>query len=166
MAGRGFDLERLEVEVLVRALAPEAVRRHFVEIGGTRYPVKQVLAAVTGLDRNAFTSQQARAVLERLGLRVGAADARAAHAPGAAETAVPYGKQGWVTPFWELDPHALDAYDGKWVAVDDTSVVYAGDSPAEVTAWLRARRMRVRLLLHVGAPPLDATGIDMGWLEP
>ncbi|MGQ0717262.1 MAG: hypothetical protein ACT4NP_08080 [Pseudonocardiales bacterium] len=39
---------------------PEPIREHYVVIGWRRYPPKQGLAAVTGLDRGDFTTQQAR----------------------------------------------------------------------------------------------------------
>jgi hypothetical protein len=47
----------------------EEPRKHVVEIGGKLYPVKQVFAAVTKLDRLDFTTAQARTVLQRLGFK-------------------------------------------------------------------------------------------------
>jgi hypothetical protein len=46
------------------------VRTHGVRIGGKLYPVKQVVARVTGLSRADFNSHQARHVLKRIGLTV------------------------------------------------------------------------------------------------
>lgn len=162
ISGREFDLERRDVERQARLLEPEPIQRHFVEIGDARYPVKQIVAALTGLDRNAFTSQQARAVLLRLGLRVGALEVGApAGVPRAAEVAAPYGAVALASPWWELDAGPLAAYAGRWVAIDDAAVVVAGASPAEVTAWLRKHGVRARRLMHVGSEPLDLAGTDL-----
>lgn len=65
--GRVFRLDRDEVVRKMRRVEPEAVRDHGVSIGGREYPVKQVIAAVTGLDRLDFQTMQARSVLQRLG---------------------------------------------------------------------------------------------------
>ncbi|HMD25560.1 MAG TPA: hypothetical protein VKH61_15795, partial [Streptosporangiaceae bacterium] len=43
------------------------IHEHFVVINGRRWPPKQVLALVTGLDRADFTTHQARRALTRLG---------------------------------------------------------------------------------------------------
>lgn len=70
LAGRQFEIDRVQVEAGLRGVQPEAVRTHGVRIGGKLYPVKQVLARVTGLSRADFNSHQARQVLKRLGLTV------------------------------------------------------------------------------------------------
>lgn len=49
---------------------PETIRSHAVDVKGVSYPVKQVFAAVTGLDRLDFTSAVARRHLLNLGFRV------------------------------------------------------------------------------------------------
>jgi methylmalonyl-CoA mutase cobalamin-binding subunit len=46
------------------------VRSHGVRLHGHIYPVKQVLAAVIGIDRADFQSMQARSVFRRLGFEV------------------------------------------------------------------------------------------------
>ena len=43
------------------------VHEHYVVVGGRRFPPKQVLSCVTGLDRADFTTHQARRILKRLG---------------------------------------------------------------------------------------------------
>ncbi len=55
----------------MRGVAPESIQAHYAIVSGRRYPPKQVIAAVTGLDRSAFISTQARRILERLGFTVG-----------------------------------------------------------------------------------------------
>ena len=46
---------------------PEPIRQHMVEIDGTAYPPKQVLAEITGWPRQSFTTMEANRVLLRLG---------------------------------------------------------------------------------------------------
>ena len=65
--GRSLSLSRGEVEACMRGVSPEPIQRHAVDVGGKRYPVKQVFEAATGLDRLDFTSAIARRNLGRLG---------------------------------------------------------------------------------------------------
>jgi len=55
----------------VRNVDPEPIASHYVVIGGRRFPPKQVIGEVTGLDRADFTSHQARRTLMRLGCVAG-----------------------------------------------------------------------------------------------
>jgi 5-methylcytosine-specific restriction protein B len=70
MNGQLLELEAQQVEADMHGVDPETVRLHAVEVGGRLYPVKQVLARATGLDRLDFTSAQARSILKRLGFRL------------------------------------------------------------------------------------------------
>ena len=65
--GKTLRLLRGDVESCLRGVSPEPIQRHAVEIGGTKYPVKQAFEAATGLDRLDFTSAIARRNLGRLG---------------------------------------------------------------------------------------------------
>ena len=67
MDGRFFELRRSEVEEALADVAPEPVRSHSVQIGGTWFPVKQVLEQATGVDRSDFISTAARRQLKKLG---------------------------------------------------------------------------------------------------
>jgi hypothetical protein len=67
MDGRFFELRRSEVEEALAGVAPEPVRSHSVQIGGTWFPVKQVLEQATGVDRSDFISTAARRQLKKLG---------------------------------------------------------------------------------------------------
>jgi hypothetical protein len=67
MDGRSFELHRSEVERAMAGVAPEPVRSHSVEIGGTWYPVKQAIELATGVDRSDFISTAARRQLKKLG---------------------------------------------------------------------------------------------------
>jgi hypothetical protein len=66
ISGKAFTLSKQMVETALRNVDPDPVRSHGVKIDGKVYPVKQVIAAVTKLDRLDFQSAQARSVLQRL----------------------------------------------------------------------------------------------------
>jgi hypothetical protein len=68
--GKAIALSRGEIVRAMRGVAPEAIRSHCVSVGDVQYPVKQVFAAATGLDRLDFTSAVARRHLMRLGFDV------------------------------------------------------------------------------------------------
>jgi hypothetical protein len=76
IAGKGFQLRSRDVVRALRKVDPEPIASHFVVIGGRRYPPKQVISAVTGLDRADFTTHQARRTLMRLGFTAGRRTAR------------------------------------------------------------------------------------------
>jgi len=67
VGGRPLELRASEVAERMRGEDPESIREHFVEVAGSAFPPKQVLAAVTGWDRTTFTTMEARRVLTRLG---------------------------------------------------------------------------------------------------
>ncbi|HUA41992.1 MAG TPA: hypothetical protein VMA32_10520 [Streptosporangiaceae bacterium] len=78
VSGRTYDLDSRRVEAALQGALPEPIRVHFVVINGRRWPPKQVLAQVTGLDRADFTTHQARRALARLGFPAGRAKSRPA----------------------------------------------------------------------------------------
>lgn len=65
--GRPFRLSHAEVMAVMRGVGPEPIRTHGVVVGRHSFPVKQVFAAATGLDRLDFTSEVARRHLDHLG---------------------------------------------------------------------------------------------------
>ncbi len=106
VAGRRFRFERAEVEGAVREVLPEPLRDHYVIVNGRRYPPKQVLSAVTGLDRADFTTHQARRILQRAGFGVGRT--------GATDWVPPARYRDW--PHQGREAEALRPYQGLWVA--------------------------------------------------
>jgi len=70
--GKIYSIGREEVEEKLRAVEPEEERRarYFVEIGGKKFPIKQVLNQTLNLPKLAFTSQDAFIVLEKLGFKI------------------------------------------------------------------------------------------------
>lgn len=71
LAGRAFDLSDDDVRIRIARHRPEAIDQYWVEIDGERWPVKQVMAIMTGLDRTRFQSQNSRRLLAKLGFPVG-----------------------------------------------------------------------------------------------
>jgi hypothetical protein len=67
VGGRELDLTANDVLDKMHNVEPEPIREHLVEIGDKEFPPKQVLAAVTGWDRQSFTTMEANRVLARLG---------------------------------------------------------------------------------------------------
>jgi hypothetical protein len=151
VAGRTFQLDRTLIEERIGGVLPESLRDHYVVVGGRRFPPKQVLALVTGLDRADFTTYQARGVLRRLGLVTG----RVGNAPERAEHPLP--GSGWgpddLRYAEELRPHR-----GRFVAVDAGRVLVSADDPMDVVRWLESNDRSADSVFRV---PLDPS-IDMG----
>ena len=70
ISGRKMRLTWDQVVQSMQGESPEPIKAHAVEIERRLFPVKQVFARATGLDRLDFTTHQARAPLQRLGFRV------------------------------------------------------------------------------------------------
>ena len=119
----------------MQGVHPEPIRAHYVVVGGRRFPPKQVIAEVTGLDRSAFITTQARRVLERLGFTVGRLGTMAS--PQLARSEID------ASPADERlarEAEMLRPYIGQFVAVDDdwTEVVVSGPDPRAVSRALRS----------------------------
>lgn len=69
VGGHEISLDRRTVEQAMEGKTPGRITVHAVEVSGTVWPLKQVLAEATGLDLLAFTTQEARRVLTKLGFR-------------------------------------------------------------------------------------------------
>lgn len=130
VAGQQYEFDASEVEALLAPVDPEPVNEHYVVVRGRRFPPKQVLALLTGLDRADFTTHQARAILRRLGFGVH----RRSQSSGDGAT----GQEAARTS-------ELDAHLGRWVAQVGGEVVYAADDPQSVIRWLRRHRKQARV---------------------
>lgn len=157
IARHPFDLTREGVERAMRGVAPESIQAHYVIVRGRRFPPKQVIAAVTGLDRSTFISTQARSILERLDFTVGRAGSRpkpgspVVDAPSAAD------ERG------AREAEMLRPYMGEFVAVDPTwtEVIVSGPEPRAVSRALRAVR-RKGVIFQVPNDPTRDVG-SFGW---
>jgi hypothetical protein len=81
VGGRELDLDMNKVLDKMHSVEPEPIRDHLVEIGDTEFPPKQVLATVTGWDRQSFTTMEANRVLTRLGFNCCRAGSRSNDQP-------------------------------------------------------------------------------------
>lgn len=77
IAGKRVILTRQKIESKMRGILPEQVRKHWVRLGGKRYPVKQVIAGTANLSRADINSHEAVRILKRLGLPVFSSDTSA-----------------------------------------------------------------------------------------
>jgi predicted flavoprotein YhiN len=70
---RKVELTKEKVVEVLRGLQPEPLRgraRYYVELDSKKYPVKQVMVAVTGLSKESLSTEQAVKVLKALGFEV------------------------------------------------------------------------------------------------
>ena len=71
VGGAEFLLSKEDVELKLKAVEPENVREVYIEVNGTRFPIKQALACATGLLRGTFTTHDAMRVFRKLAFSVG-----------------------------------------------------------------------------------------------
>lgn len=155
ISGQQFQLERAEVERCLVNVLPDPVHEHYVVVRGRRFPPKQVLSCVTGLDRADFTTHQARRILKRLGF-VAARAHREEVSDRRAETDTRDGKGSQET----RQADALRPFLGQWVALaGPTEVLVAADRPEEVLAWLARHERRATYgMFRVPASAVEAEG--------
>ena len=132
VAGTTFELAPEMVADAVDGILPEPIHEHYVVVGGRRFPPKQVLVEVTGLDRADFTTHQARRILKRLGF-----------VAARSHDSKPAAKPGEPGPHGGRQASALEPYAGQWVALGSpTEVLVAAPSPEEILAWLARHERR------------------------
>jgi len=69
--GHIYKLTQADIIKGVTGLIPGPLRKHYVEISGTRYPIKQALSQALGLAVIDFTSQDAYRIFRQLGFPLG-----------------------------------------------------------------------------------------------
>lgn len=151
IAGHRFELVPEGIELATRELLPDPVREHYVVVDGRRFPPKQVIATVTGIDRADFTTHQARRILKRLGFAA-ARSGRESDPLVGEDAGSPHGGRQAAA----LAPHV-----GKWVAMaGPTEILVAADTPAEVLAWLSRHERRASFgMFRVPTSPREAEGV-------
>ena len=70
LRGRTFEKSSEDFNKATKGLVPGRIQKYSTLIDGKRYPIRQVLAAVTKLPAIAITSQDAYRVLEKFGFPV------------------------------------------------------------------------------------------------
>ena len=150
IAGQAFVLRSSDVAPVLRQVDPEPITSHFVVVGGRRFPPKQVISELTGLDRADFTTHQARRTLLRLGFPMGRRGRPAARPVGllAAEP----GESGRLAD--RLRPLA-----GSWVAIKDEDVLHVAASPQALVGWLARHGQSADSMFRVPGDQLAASGL-------
>ncbi len=69
--GEEFELTQELVRQRIASDSPESIQQYWVEIDDQRWPVKQVMALATGLERTRFQSQNSCRLLAKLGFTLG-----------------------------------------------------------------------------------------------
>jgi hypothetical protein len=147
IADREFVLDARDVERRLRDEMPEPIGEHYVVIGGRRFPPKQVVSVVTGVDRADFNTHQARRILARLGFTTGRRSRD--QLVEAREGEGPHGGR-------EAD--LLRPYMGRWVAQRDLEVLVAADTPGAVLEWLERHNQSADAMFRVPTREEEATG--------
>jgi hypothetical protein len=166
IARQEFVLRASQVERRLRGVLPEPVKEHFVVINQRRYPPKQVLGLLTGLDRAEFTTHHARRILTGLGFpadrrtrtqEAGRSDPRGARSsrPGAVARQRVRGGVMALRPSAET----LEPYIGQWVATKGPEVLVAAPDPRSIVAWLAEHRQHADSMFRVPRDQFEASGV-------
>jgi hypothetical protein len=118
-------------------------------ISGRRWPPKQVLALVTGLDRADFTTHQARRALTRLGFTAARAASSSGHHRVASAARPLRPAVSGTAERSESPAEALRPFIGLWVAVRGDEVLVAAPSAKQVVACLAQHRQRAQSMFRV-----------------
>jgi hypothetical protein len=154
VSGRTFALRRTDVERRMRGVLPEPLKDHFVVVGQRRYPPKQVLGEITGLDRAEFTTHHARRILTGLGFAAGRRSTAAA--PGDRAASKRARRPGRAT---RPSAEALEPFVGEWVATKGSDVLVAASDPQAVVSWLSEHGLKADSMFRVPADEFEASGL-------
>jgi hypothetical protein len=166
LAKRPFVLWREQVEQRMRGVPPEPIASHYVVIASRRYPPKQVVSAVTGVDRADFTSHHARRIITGLGFPAGRRPpdpdrperwerGREAYASQSADSLAPSRSAGSST---RPSAEALEPFVGEWVATKGPEVLVAARDPRTVVSWLAEHRQQAESMFRVPHQEYEASG--------
>lgn len=165
IAKQRFDLRRDSIERATRRLLPEPILSHYVVIGRRRYPPKQVIALMTGLDRADFTTHQARRILMGLGFAVGrvpsTSSARSNDRPVSGESApnVQISSTASGRARRRELAETLAAMPGQWVAIKDDELLVAAATPKELVGWLSRHNRRADSMFRVPEDEIASGGL-------
>lgn len=157
IAGQLFVLRNRDVEHALHNAEPEPITSHFVVIGTRRFPPKQVISAVTDLDRADFTTHHARRTLMRLGFRAGRRGAGGLASPGPTTGSAESTSAPEFTGARLAD--RLRPLVGQWVAIKDDDILHAADTPQQLVGWLGEHGQKADSVFRVPEDELAATGL-------
>jgi hypothetical protein len=155
IARQPFRLAPAQVVDAMNGVLPEPIASHYVVVGSRRYPPKQVIGELTGLDRADFTTHQARRVLMNLGFPVGRR--RATSDPGPASTR----SRPIVDSDVEAEPdlnQLLRQLPGQWVATKGNELLVAATTPHAVVSWLSRHDRKADSMFRVPEDEVAASG--------
>ena len=152
IAGQPFVLRNSDVARAVRGLDPEPITTHFVVIDARRFPPKQVVSEITGLDRADFTTHQARRTLMRLGFAAG-------RRPSSSANPLPRDPRVQGSGESERLGDRLRSFSGEWVAIKDDDVLHAAKTPRELVEWLSRHGQTADSMFRVPEDELATTGL-------
>jgi hypothetical protein len=152
IAGQPFVLRSSDVVHALRDVDPEPITIHFVVIDAKRFPPKQVVSEVTGLDRADFTTHQARRTLIRLGFPAGRRGVAASNPREIKD-------RGPLAPSPDRLTDRLRSLSGQWVAIKDDDVIHASSSPRELVGWLGKHGQHADTMFRVPEDELAITGL-------
>ena len=148
IAQHAFALNAVEIEGQLGDVMPEPLGDHYVVIAGRRFPPKQVIGLVTGLDRADFNTHQARRILSRLGFTVGRRSRDSMpivpDRPG---------------PHRGREADLLRPFAGRWVAQRGLEILVAADTPQAVLGWLERHNQQADAMFRVPSDETEATGV-------
>lgn len=152
IAGQPFVLRSGDVVKAVRTIDPEPIKSHFVVVDSRRFPPKQVVSEMTGLDRADFTTHQARRTLVRLGFPAGR---RASGPVSSATTRV----RAVGSDDEERLADRLRPLRGQWVAIKDEDILHAAPTPQALVGWLAQHGQNADSMFRVPEDDVAASGI-------
>lgn len=166
VARQRFELRADEVARRMQDERAEPISSHYVVIDNRRFPPKQVISVMTGIDRADFTSHQARRILLGLGFAAGRQpredEIERWHEVGASRGAGASRLSSRARPSpMRPSAEALAPYVGQWVATRGPHVLTAASEPRAVVSWLAEHRQEAESMFRV---PVDET--EAGGLAP
>lgn len=157
IAGQLFVLGKRDVSRALRNTEPEPITSHFVVVGTRRFPPKQVISAVTGLDRADFTTHQARRTLMRLGYSAGRRGVGTLASTPSATGKLTVSNSA--SAAGERLADRLRPLAGQWVAIKDDDILHAAETPQGLVGWLGEHGQRADSVFRVPEDELAATGL-------
>jgi hypothetical protein len=70
LRGRQFEKRTEDIPKVAKGLAPGRVQKYSTVVNGTAYPIRQLVAALTGIPAIEITSQDAYRILQKLGAEI------------------------------------------------------------------------------------------------
>jgi hypothetical protein len=156
IARQPFRLAPSHVVDAMDGVLPEPITSHYVVVGTRRYPPKQVIGELTGLDRADFTTHHARRVLMNLGFPVGRRRATSGAGPAPARAQPRTGSGVAVEP--DLN-QLLSQLPGQWVATKGDELLVAATTPHAVVSWLSRNDRRADSMFRVPEDEVAASGL-------